>query len=450
MKSPYINILKRLDSIINNTADNIHDFISDPHAFTRKRKLDAFITIKTILNMQGNSLGKELFDYFDDRDKMMTVSAFVQQKSKLTPFCFKHILDEFNKNLVHTKLYDGKYRLFAIDGSDFNQLFDSKSKNIITNRYSHPICQLHVNALYDLANNTYQDCIFQPKAKMDERSAAIDMLKNLHTDPYIVLMDRGYTSFNMIENCNRFSDCYYVIRSKTGKSAIKEVEDLPDKECDVDISCRVTDSNYYYTTHKDQENIHVVMHNRHHYKKHISKNTQDARWDFGTFCRVNFRACKIKINDECDSNKETWEVLLTNLDRRDYPLDKMKELYNLRWGIESSFRKLKYDLGSVQFHSKKDDFIEMEIYAHMIMFNTVSQTNAQATVPQKKCKYAYEINFKMSCIIIHKRYLQGSTDLIFEKILVEISARTVPIRPGRRDKRKTRVQSPINFIYRVA
>ncbi len=142
--------------------------------------------------------------------------------------------------------------------------------------------------------------------------------------------------------------------------------------------------------------------------------------------------------------------MLTNLNRKDFPLSKIKELYHLRWGIESSFRKLKYDLGSVQFHSKKDNFVKMEIYAHMIMFNAVSQTNAQATVAQKTCKYAYKINFKMSCIIIHRRYLQGSSDLIFEKALIEISARVVPIRPGRKDKRKMKVQSPINFVYRVA
>ena len=56
----------------------------------------------------------------------------------------------------------------------------------------------------------------------------------------------------------------------------------------------------------------------------------------------------------------------------------------MRWGIETSFKKLKYALGSVQFHSKQDRFIEMEIYAHMIMFNAVSQIDAQAYVPQKK------------------------------------------------------------------
>ena len=64
-----------------------------------------------------------------------------------------------------------------------------------------------------------------------------------------------------------------------------------------------------------------------------------------------------------------WEVVLTNLDRKNYPLHRIKELYHWRWGIETSFKKLKYSLGSVEFHSKQDKFIEMEIYAHMIMFN---------------------------------------------------------------------------------
>ena len=35
-------------------------------------------------------------------------------------------------------------------------------------------------------------------------------------------------------------------------------------------------------------------------------------------------------------------------------------------------KKLKYALGGVQFHSKKDDFVEMELLAHFIIFNVVS------------------------------------------------------------------------------
>lgn len=449
MKNLHINILKRLDRIINETADHIHDFINSPSAFTRKRKLDAFTLIKTTLNMQGNSLEKELDDAFEDEDKLMTASAYVQQKSKLTPKCFEHILKMFNQRLVNVQLLDHQYRLFAIDGSDFNQLFNPNSKNIITNQFPQPICQLHVNALYDLLNNTYHDCIFQPKAKMDERTAAIDMLNRLECGPYIVMMDRGYTSFNMIENCNRIPNCYYVIRTKTGSGGIKEIASLPDQEYDVDIRCRITISHRYYVTHHQYENIHLVKHKKKHYKEFRSKNTEDARWDFEDFCTVKFRACKFRINDP-DSGKAEWEVILTNLDRKDFPLSRMRDLYHLRWGIESSFRKLKYDLGCVQFHSKRDNFIEMEILAHMIMFNVNSQISCQVYLPQKHCKYSYVVNFKMACSIIHKHYLKSSSDQIFLKILNRMSHYVIPIRLGRKYTRAMRIQSPVCFIYRVA
>ncbi|AEG41846.1 hypothetical protein [Lactobacillus kefiranofaciens] len=126
--------------------------------------------------MQGNSLEKELDDAFDDDNQLMTASAYVQQKSKLSPQCFAHILQCFNNQLIHIQLLDHKYRLFAIDGSDFNQLWNPNSKNKVTKQVPQPFCQIHVNAMYDLLNNTYQDCIFQPKAHMNERPAAVQLL----------------------------------------------------------------------------------------------------------------------------------------------------------------------------------------------------------------------------------------------------------------------------------
>ena len=109
-------------------------------------------------------------------------------------------------------MLDHKYRLFAIDGSNFDQLGNPNSKNKVTKQSPRPFCQIHV----DLLNNTYQDCIFQPKAHMNERTAAVQLLKHLNVGQYIVMMDRGYTSFNLIENCNRLNNCFYVVRTKTG------------------------------------------------------------------------------------------------------------------------------------------------------------------------------------------------------------------------------------------
>lgn len=49
---------------------------------------------------------------------------------------------------------------------------------------------------------------------------------------------------------------------------------------------------------------------------------------------------------------EAFETVLTNLDGQIYPPQKLKELYAGRWGIETSFRDLKYTLGMLHFHSK--------------------------------------------------------------------------------------------------
>lgn len=168
----HTNILSCLDKIINNTAEHIHNYIKNPHAFTRKRRLDAFTTIKTTINMQNNCLTKEIDDAFDDDspagNSIISVSACIQQKSKLSPACFEHIFHAFNRQLTCSSRLDHKYLFFAFDSSDFNQVYNAKSKNIVKSTKKKPYCQIHVNAMYDLLNNTYHDCVIQQKAQIDE------------------------------------------------------------------------------------------------------------------------------------------------------------------------------------------------------------------------------------------------------------------------------------------
>ena len=58
--------------------------------------------------------------------------------------------------------------------------------------------------------------------------------------------------------------------------------------------------------------------------KNVKKLHPEHRFDF-----------LIKISDK------TIETLITNLD---FPADELKKLYNMRWGIETSFRDLKHTL----------------------------------------------------------------------------------------------------------
>ncbi len=122
---PYI--LDELDAVIDQTVTNIGLYTKNPSDFTRNRKLNAKTTIKVALNMHGNSLNAELLDAFPNLDERMTASAYEQAKGKLKPEVFEHIFKEYNKRMCNPKLLDGKYRVFAIDGSDFTTPYNKDS-----------------------------------------------------------------------------------------------------------------------------------------------------------------------------------------------------------------------------------------------------------------------------------------------------------------------------------
>lgn len=77
-----------------------------------------------------------------------------------------------------------------------------------------------------------------------------------------------------------------------------------------------------------------------------------------------------------------YETVITNLpaDRFSPPL--LRELYHKRWGIETSFRDLKYTLALTHFHAKKRPFIQQEILSRMTLYNFASLLRLHAVVTQ--------------------------------------------------------------------
>ena len=340
------------------------------------------------------------------------------------------------------------YRVYAADGCKFNVPYRKDSTYAVDNGDAKPYAMLNANMLFDLMNRTYQDCVLQTIAESDERKAAAEMIKHLDaSSPYIVIMDRGYASFNMFETLNRVPNCHYIIRMKS--SEIREIRELPDEECDKEITFRITTSSHFYNqNHKADPYLHYVQHPKKHYKKVLSKNTKDQTWDFEQFCKVKVRIMKFRINDP-DTGKEQWEVLATNLNKFEFPIERMKEMYHMRWDIETSFRELKYALGAVNFHSKKPEFIQMELYSHFIMFNAVSRHINTLSVPQTNHKHKYAIDFKMACKVVRHYYRMFCNDPP-ENIYPDMLSYINPVRPGRKDKRNMKAKSVVWFVYRVA
>ena len=440
--------LEKLRDVVSETVSHIQDFTKSPTDFIRNRKLNAQTTLELILNMQGNSLNAELLNAFPDVDERMTASAFEQAKGKLKPSVFRYMFDQFNKAIPNTNLLDGKYRVYAIDGTDFTTPYDKKSNRIMpTSSEEKPVCMTHANILYDIENKTYQDIVIQERLQANERVAAIEMIERLDTTtPSIVIMDRGYDGFNMIEHCNRKENCFYIIRGKATKknSTMKELEALPESECDVDIEADITTSGTFYRQYKNTNpRLHFIDRPTKRHKETYSENTRIRMWDFENKCTVKFRVVKFRISED---GKDAWEILITNLNRFEFPIERMKEMYHKRWDIETSFRSLKYALGGINFHSKKDEFIDMEIYAHLIMFNVVSACVNQVEVVHKN---DYALDFKMACHLV-RHYFHRKNNKPYGCIFDELLRYINPIRLGRQDKRKMKPKSAVWFVYRVA
>ena len=117
-----------LDDIINEMSQHPQDFAKNPNKdFTRDRKLSFNKLLHLLLGMRGNSISKELYDYFKN-DDLMTSSAFVQQRDKLLPNAMTYLLKEFNNHCNDSKTYNG-YNLLAIDGSKLNIAYNPNDKD---------------------------------------------------------------------------------------------------------------------------------------------------------------------------------------------------------------------------------------------------------------------------------------------------------------------------------
>ena len=136
------------------------------------------------------------------------------------------------------------------------------------------------------------------------------------------------------------------------------------------------------------------------------------------------------------------KVTILILTQRPSPLKKIKELYHLRWGIETSFRELKHIIGLSCLHGKKTDFLLQEVFARLIFYNYASLIARQVPAPQGK-----QINFSVA-ILACKQFLKGKirSAQIFEILSMHLS----PIRPGRQYKRYQNPVSAVAFQYRLS
>jgi len=434
----FIEVLKgSLKSVIVKMSATNESFVKKPGKdFTRKRKLPFEEVVSTVVSMGGNSIKKELLETYDYDAETATSSAFIQQRDKIKPSAFKHLFREFTDSFDKSKLYKG-FRVLAVDGSDVHTPTNPDDKE------THIKCQptdkgynvFHLNALYDLLNKVYVDAIVKTKKYANERQVLIELVRESTVEGnVIVTADRGYENYNTFAHIER-KGWNYVIRVKDiDSNGILSYINLP-KSGEFDITLHRILTKKGTKEVRDNPDIY----------RHLPGNTL---FDFldkeNQFYPIVFRVVRFKLPDG------SYKTVVTNLLEESFTSDEIKYIYSLRWGIETSFRKLKHTVGLINFHSKKRDHILQEIYARLVMYNFVEMTASHAVISKGRKQHIHQVNFTAATLAC-RRYLRIRGHISANDIEALIRRNTVPIRPEREKYPcKPRFRSAVCFVYRVA
>ena len=428
------SIKKQLKFCIKTMATSSSLFVVNPEKdFTRKRKHLFGDTLMNVILLESGSLKDELFKRFGYSLDTPSASSFIQARDKIRPDAFHTLFDMFNSRTHKTILHKG-YRLLAVDGSVLpisNILQDEETTIKKANNSNIPFSAYHINTSYDLLEQTYDDVILQGQAKMDENGAFNSIIDRYKGPKAIFIADRGYESINSFVKVQKANQKFLIrvkdIDSKT--SVLRSFGPFEDKEFDVHVKRILT------TRQTNEIKAHPEIY------KFIPKNQRFEHFEEGPFFEFGFRVVRFKISDD------TYESIVTNLDENEFSLEEIKELYHMRWGIETSYREIKYDLDLNTLHSKKRNLIQQEIYSKLLLYNFCRRITKDIKIQEKNRKYEYQLNYVRAYHIIRK-FLKEKSGKIPLHIESMIAKEILPIRLNRQNKRKVKTKSPVSFNYR--
>ena len=419
--------------IISEMAKEPEKFItSGKNHLCRKRKWDFSTLMRFILSFGSNSLGHEVGNFFEYQEGFPTVSAFVQQRQKLDYSAFKYLFDKFNECIDDQPVLFKHYRLLAVDGSDLTLPYNPQESNVIADNH---VSTLHLNALYDVCNKRFLDVEIQQALKEDEYGAACKLVERIsEKHPVILLADRGFENYNLFAHVEeRLFDYAIRVKDITSSGIVSGLE-LPDTP-EFDVTKRIVITRHSTGPAAIMPDVY----------KYISKK---SRFDYienskSPDYEMYIRFVRFQLSEN------NYEVLATSLPEDLFSAKDLKELYQLRWGIETSFRELKYVLGLAAFHSKKENSILQEIFARLIMYNFSMCIIQKVSIKEKDRSHQLQVNFTQATKICLNFFKYRGNEPPYN-IETTIQRFLLPIRPNRKRQRVTVGTCVVPFNYRLA
>ena len=346
-------------------------------------------------------------------------SAYSQARYKLKHTAF---IELNQKAVVETVYADGQYlrfrgmRVLGVDGSKI-LLPDSKDvrADFGTLSYSqgtdseiqgeHPFALASV--LYDVLNRVVLTAELG-KADAYEVDLAVQHLEHARPGD-LLLMDRNYPSYRMLAELTR-RDLDFVIRcSSSSFSAARKM--LRGKGPDSRI---------------------VRL------KPSAGRLAQIRELGLPQTLAVRFVRVRLSTGE--------WEVLVTSLtDEQSFPTEIFRELYYLRWGVETFYGVLKTRLGLENFTGIKAEAVRQDFFSTLYLsgLESVLTADAQAQLDMRGTRYPQKVNRAVSFNAVKNQALSlllsddsEDTDQLFERLTQLFLQAPCSVRSDRSPPRK--------------
>lgn len=396
-------------------------------AFIRNRKLNFHTMVLFMLRKSVKSLQNSLNEFFNQIDGNLTkisASAYSQARKNLSHEIFIDINKKAIIDYVYSEEEYDTYKGFRVLGIDGSKIILPESEDIrsefgsISNKNQHGDLPEYsgalVSVMYDLLNNLAVDSKIV-HAHSSEKQLAVEHLCFCKKND-LIIGDRGYPSYKLFALI-RQKDAHFIFRCSTNYS--KEATEMYNNNI-----CSKT----------------FIMER---------KNVSDDK-NFPMELPVRFVKVILDTGE--------IEVLATSLlDEEEYPAEDFKNLYWLRWGIETYFGILKSRLNIENFTGKTSEAVKQDFFSTIMVSNyeSIMTADAQEDLDKKENnKYDQKVNKSISFNVIKNNVIDlffnnsGDKDELFEKLDQLFLMNPSPIRDKRLYERKMCARKSLGFHKR--
>lgn len=334
-------------------------------------------------------------------EESMAKSSVQEARLKISPYAFSAINDFIVDKCYQDGLYKTfkGYRLIAVDGSIFDVNAGAASGFGEQETAGNPVVKAQVVALADVLNDIVIDALMGSYTENEREMAleAIDGIRGKAKPHDLYIFDRGFPSAELIGDLAERNARFLM---RVSRNFLKAVNQANAEDQIVQI--------------------------------------KDAKG----------KARSVRVVNVLLPNGDT-EKLITNA--HDLTPDELRELYNLRWGIETKFLLLKERLQIENFTSSRTELVLQDFYATIVIANLVTTAKYEATLlnenlsPAKARKYEYKVNTNIAVATLRDTLIFALLEQdprkarrTVDKALRAIRKSLIPIRGDRQSAPRTR------------